>query len=218
MKPARDPFLAWPGWPHFGRALVQGTAVALWWVLVYGGCDYLTGQRTFRVRVYLDAELAMPFVPGMVVFYLSIYPLFWLAPFVLRTRRELTAYNWTLVVVILTAGIGFLLFPADLAFAPAGDAGIWTGLLDTARRISLHYNLAPSLHVGLTVTCVAIYARRAALGGKVLLWTWAGAVAASTLLTHQHHVVDVVSGWLLGVGGGRFLFPRLIKVGLGRHE
>jgi membrane-associated phospholipid phosphatase len=209
MNPAAAPFLAWPGWPHFARALAQGTGVALWFLLVYGGCDWLTEQRTFRVRVHFEVELAMPLVPGMVVFYLSIYLLFWMAPFVLRTRHVLTAYNWTLAVVILTAGIGFLLFPAELAFPPAEDAGAWTELLDMARRISLHYNLAPSLHVGLAVTCVSIFAGRAPLVGKVLLWAWAGAIAASTLLTHQHHVVDVVSGWLLGVAGKRWLFERL---------
>ena len=54
----------------------------------------------------------------------------------------------------------------------------------------------------------AVYAPRAGVGGGVIVWGWAGVVAASTLLTHQHHVADVLAGWLLGVAGKRLIYDR----------
>jgi membrane-associated phospholipid phosphatase len=197
MKP--PPFWHWPGWCHVGHALVLGGAVTLWFALIYGGADFLTVRRSLRVRFHFDAELAMPFVPASVLIYLSIYFLFWLAPFILRSGRELKSLAWTLAAVIFVAGIGFLLFPAELEFPAPGDMGMWTGLVRFAKQVALTYNLAPSLHVALAVVCVAVYCRQCGAIGKLLLWLWAGAIGVSTLLLHQHYVMDVATGFLLGL-------------------
>lgn len=205
-----DPFLAWPGWRHLGYATLLSFANTLWFVLVYGGMDALTARRTFRVPVHFPAELAIPFVPAMTLFYMSIYLLFWTAPFVLRTRREFRALVITLAFAILCGGIGFLLFPADLAFAPPReeDLGIWAALFHFADKLNLTYNLLPSLHVSFAVICVAIFSARAPVVGKVLLWFWAAMVAISTVLIHQHHLLDVATGWLLALVCVKSVFDR----------
>jgi membrane-associated phospholipid phosphatase len=184
---------------------------AVWFVFVYGGCDALTVHRGLRVPVHIAAELRIPFVPGMVVFYMSIYLLFLAGPFILRSRREFRALIVTLAAVILSAGVGFLLVPAELAFpAPSNDQlGVWTGLFHLADRANLTYNLAPSLHVALSVVCIAAFATRAEGMGKALLWIWAAGIALSTLLTHQHHVVDVLTAWLLASLGMTLIYSRL---------
>jgi membrane-associated phospholipid phosphatase len=205
------PFLAWPGWTHLGYSALLSFANTLWFVLVYGGMDALTARRAFRLPVHFPAELAIPFVPAMTLFYMSIYVLFWMAPFVLRTRREFRALVITLAFAIFCGGIGFLLFPADLAFAPPReeDLGIWAGLFHFADKLNLTYNLLPSLHVAFAVICVVIFATRVPLAGKVLLWLWAGMVAASTVLIHQHHLLDVATGWLLALVCVKTIFDRL---------
>ena len=192
------PFLAWPGWAHLRYAALLSIANTLWFVLVYGGMDSLTARRGFRVPVHFPAELAIPFVPPMTLFYMSIYALFWMAPFILRTRREFRALVITMAFAIFCGGIGFLLFPGDLAFAPPReeDLGIWAGLFHFADKLNLTYNLLPSLHVAFAVICIAIFSARAPVAGKVLLWFWAAMVAASTVLIHQHHLLDVATGWL----------------------
>jgi membrane-associated phospholipid phosphatase len=205
------PFLAWPGWAHLRYAALLSFANTLWFVLVYSGMDALTARRTFRVPVHFPTELAIPFVPAMTLFYMSIYMLFWMAPFVLRTRREFRALVITLAIVIFCGGIGFLLFPADLAFAPPReeDLGIWAAMFHLADKLNLTYNLLPSLHVAFAVICVAIFAARASLVGKVLLWFWAAMVAVSTILIHQHHLLDVATGWLLARVCVKSIFDRL---------
>ncbi len=205
------PFLAWPGWAHLRYAALLSIANTLWFVLVYGGMDALTARRTFRVPVHFPAELAIPFIPAMTPFYMSIYLLFWMAPFVLRTSREFRALVVTLAVVTFCSGIGFLLFPADLAFAPPReeDLGIWAGLFHFADKLNLTYNLLPSLHVAFAVICVAVFSARATVAGKALLWFWAAMVAASTVLIHQHHLLDVATGWLLALVCVKSIFDRL---------
>jgi membrane-associated phospholipid phosphatase len=209
-----QPFLAWPGWAHLRYAALLSLANTLWFVLVYGGMDSLTARRSFRVPVHFPAELAIPFVPAMTLFYMSIYLLFWMAPFVLRTRREFRALVITMAAAIFCGGIGFLLFPADLAFAPPREEelGMWAGMFHLADKLNLTYNLLPSLHVAFAVICVAIFSARAPATGKVLLWIWAAMVAASTVLIHQHHLLDVATGWLLALVCVESIFGRFAGV------
>ncbi|HYT88051.1 MAG TPA: phosphatase PAP2 family protein, partial [Gemmataceae bacterium] len=209
LAPRPSPFIAWPGWRLLGVTVLLGTALSLWWLLVYGGAEWVTHQRTFRVRVHLDMELAMPYWPPAVVLYLSLFPLYWLAPFVLRERRQLVVFALTHAAVMTAAGVCFLLFPAELAYSESPHAGDWEELVQFARRMAMTYNLAPSLHVALAIVCVAVYAGRAPRAGKVLLWAWGGAIALSTLLIHEHHVLDVLTGWPLGIAGKRLIFDRL---------
>jgi membrane-associated phospholipid phosphatase len=141
---------------------------------------------------------------------MSLYLLFAAAPLVLRTRRELNALSATLAVVILVAGLGFLALPAELAYDADREWGVWAGWFAVADQMNLHYNLAPSLHVALSVVCVDVFARRASGWTKGLLWLWAAAIALSTLLTHEHHLLDAVTGWLLALAGTNWLYRRLV--------
>src|SRR5262249_38304450 len=82
------PFWNRPTLGHLWHAALLGVACTVWFGLVYGGADWLTHQHRYRVRLHTNVELAVPLVPAAVVGYMSLYPLFWIAPFVLRTGRE----------------------------------------------------------------------------------------------------------------------------------
>jgi membrane-associated phospholipid phosphatase len=206
MSESSEPFWGWPSWKHLRFAWLLSLAGLLWFVLVYDGADVLTAHRSFRVRVYFDAELGIPFVPEAVIVYMSIYPLFLAAPFVLRKRQEFLALAMTLNIAILVAGICFLLFPAQVAFPPPKDLGAFPNLYRFADRLSLTYNLLPSLHVALSAICIAVFAERSGTIWKVLFWIWAAAIAISTLLIHKHHVLDVVTGFMLAMAAYKFIY------------
>jgi hypothetical protein len=197
----REPFFAWPGWAHLRMAWLQTVLVSAWFIFVFAGANWVTVQRVTRVRVHLDAELHIPLVPSFTLIYMSIYALFLAAPFVLRTRREITTLAAAQATAIFVAGIGFLLIPARIAFPPATDSelGIWRGMFRLADQWNLDYNLVPSLHVALSVVCIELFATRANLAGKISLRIWAVGIAAATVLTHQHHLLDAVTGWLLAM-------------------
>jgi len=188
--------------------------LALWvvlsaeFVVVFGGGDFITAHREMRLHLYLQSEFAIPFIPSMVVAYMSIYLVFLPAPFVLRARPEINGLAIALAKGILAAGVGFLVFPAQLGFpsTPSEVAKLdpeathrWGALLLFADRLNLDYDLIPSLHVALFVACASVYAVRAGVVVRSLLATWAAAVAASTVLTHQHQVIDVIAGVALGL-------------------
>ena len=198
----RPPFLAWPGWPSLRFAWLLSGLNALWFALIYGGCDWITAQHHWRVRIHLPIELSIPLVPGAVVVYMSIYLLFLAGPFIVRERREFATLIGALALATLVGGLGFLLIPGQLAFLPPteADLGRWAALFHFADRLNLDYDLVPSLHVALSVGCIAVFTRHAPLWGRVLLWAWAVAIALSTILTHQHHLIDALSGWLVGLG------------------
>jgi membrane-associated phospholipid phosphatase len=205
MQTQEEPFLAWPGWALVIQTIWLALPVTLWWIVVYHGADWLTGMRSQRVRIHLDAELAMPFVPQFILAYLSMDLVFVPAPLILRSRRELEALALSLMAATALAGVCFLLIPAELAY-PDFDAGAWSGLFRFARTVALTYNLVPSLHVAMSCICLAAYATRCGSAGKALLGAWAVAIVLSTLVTHQHHLLDVVSGLALAAASKRFIY------------
>ena len=210
MKPITRSFWHWPDWNFFAHALLLNTGLWLWFGLIYGGTNYLASTHDYRVRLHLDAELAIPFVPSSVLLYMSIYVSFWMAPFILRTRSELQGLVVTLAVVTLIGGVFFLLFPSEIKFPPPGDMGVWTVPVRLAKGLALTHNFAPSMHVVLSTVCIIVYARRAPTLGSLALYLWAAAIGVSTLLLHQHYVVDVLSGYLLAVAGVRWVYDRRV--------
>jgi hypothetical protein len=211
---AERPFLGWPDvptWRTYGWVALAG---ALWFVLVYGGADYVTARRSLRIPIHFDAELRIPFVVSAVWAYMSIYPLFLMAPFVLRSSRQVIALGACLAAVNSAGAIGFLLIPAELTFPSRGAAiepGVTAQMYAFADWLNLRYNLLPSLHVGLSVACIATYAPRAGRAGRLWLWAWALAVAISTVLTHFHHVLDALSGFVLGLAAVRVVYEPLAQ-------
>jgi membrane-associated phospholipid phosphatase len=187
-------------------------AVTIEFAIVFIGGDFVTAHRAGRLNAFLSFELSIPLVPSMVIAYMSIYLIWIPAPFLLHERRQVNRLAIALALVILIAGIGFLAFPAELGFPPMGDdlarldpisAGRWGPWLRLADLLNLDYDLIPSLHVAMFVTTAGAYACRSGRMGKIVLGIWSAAVVASTVLTHQHHVIDAIAGIALGLGGAR---------------
>ena len=197
--PNQHPFLGWPGWRHLGFAWLLTAMVTAWFAIVFTTANNFTASRNTRVRVHLDAELQIPFIPAFLVPYMSIYLLMAAAPLVLRTRREISRLAITQSLAIFIAWICFLLIPAQLAYTPAPDLGVWKNLFQFADDLNLDYNLVPSLHVALSFVCIELFAQHAGVKGAILLRTWGVLIAASTILTHQHHLLDAATGWLLAL-------------------
>jgi membrane-associated phospholipid phosphatase len=209
---ADSQFWGWPDLQTVRTFVWVGLAGASWFVLIYGGADYVTSRRALRIAVGFDAEQAIPFFAPAVWVYMTIYALFLMAPFVLRAPERVIALAATHAAVVLVGGVGFLLLPSELAYRPAvvvADGSFTFRLYRFADWLNLNYNLLPSLHVALSVACVAVYAPFARRAGRLVLWSWALAVALSTIFTHFHHVLDAVTGFALGAAGARVVYPRV---------
>lgn len=161
---------------------------------IYGFTNVLTEFRDFRVPVHLDLERRIPFVPAMTVVYASLYPMFLLTPFLLKTRAEVHALLKTFWIEVAVGAVFFVVIPADVAYPPNPDAGLFTPVFDVVTSLSMNHNLFPSMHVTFAVTFMTAFAR---VRLPWLFGAWGVAICASTVLTHQHHLVDVAGGVVL---------------------
>ena len=157
---------------------------------------------------YFEWERGIPFVPFMVLPYLSIDLFFVAAPFLLRSERELRIFAWRIASAILVAGVFFLLVPLRFAFARPQPTG-WLGtLFGWFLAVDAPFNLFPSLHAALWLLLLEVYARHLRGVVKLLILAWFALIGLSPLLTQQHHVIDILGGLLLALGCRAFISLR----------
>ena len=179
------------------KAFAVSAGLSILFLVVYGGCNWITGQRGHVGSFYFQWEHAIPFVPFMILPYMSIDLFFVAAPFLCRTDEELRIFSRRVIAAILIAGLCFLLFPLRFAF-PRPHANGWLGaIFDWFRGMDSPFNLLPSLHAALLLLLVDLYVRK--LRGVFLLAAvlWFFFIGLSPLLTYQHHVIDIVGGFVL---------------------
>jgi len=179
------------------KGFTVSAGLSVLFLVVYSGCNWITGQRGQVGSFYFQWERAIPFVPFMILPYMSIDLFFIAAPFLCRTDEKLRIFSRRVVAAILIAGVCFLLFPLRFAF-PRPDASGWLGaIFDWFRGMDSPFNLLPSLHAALLLLLVDLYGRN--LRGVFLFaaMLWFFLIGLSPLLTYQHHVIDIVGGFVL---------------------
>jgi membrane-associated phospholipid phosphatase len=158
---------------------------------VYPLMNWITSLRRAPFHLYLTRELAIPFVPAFIWAYLSMYALFVL-PLFFVPAANMPALGRQLIAGCVISAAMFLLFPAELGFkreVPAAHAAIYAGMFDVDRP----YNLVPSLHVIWSVAIVLACADFARPAMRIALLAWLSVIVASTVLVHQHHLLDVIA-------------------------
>jgi protein-tyrosine phosphatase len=179
------------------KALVVSAGLSVLFLIVYGGCNWVTAHRANVGTLYFVWENKIPFVPFFIVPYMSIDLFFIVAPFLCRTDRELSIFAKRIAAAIIVAGICFLLFPLRFAF-PRPHADGWIGaIFDWFRGMDAPYNLLPSLHAAFTLILIDIYFHQLRGFVRVATMIWFVLIAFSPILTYQHHLIDIVGGFVL---------------------
>ena len=165
---------------------------------VYPTCNWVTMQRTDALGLYLASELEIPFVPEFVWAYLSLYLLFLIPPFFLGHQR-MNILGRQLIMATVFCGLVFLLLPTELGFERTIPADpFYSALFADLFAIDLPHNMVPSLHVtfsALILFTLSDNPRKAP--AKALFLAWLVLICASTILVHQHHLLDVATGLLV---------------------
>jgi hypothetical protein len=156
---------------------------------IYGGVNWLTRQRTDLLDLYHPWELAIPLVPVAIWVYASLFLLFCLPLFTLPKERARGEAMGAILGLFASAAI-WLLLPARLGFERVLPPGYeaWYGAMFA---LDAPHNLVPSLHVVFSCLAVLACGQGAPALVRLGLWAWLGAIAAATVLTHQHHLLDV---------------------------
>lgn len=179
------------------KALAVSIGLSLLFLIVYGGCNWITARRTDVHTFFFTWESATPFVPFFVLPYMSIDLFFVAAPFLCRTDRELGTLSKRIATAIIVAGICFLVFPMRFAF-PRPHAEGWLGIVfDWFRGVDAPFNLLPSLHAALMLILVDVYIRHTRGIIRLAILVWFLLIALSPVLTYQHHLIDIAGGFVL---------------------
>lgn len=182
------------------RLVVLAMAVSLW-LAQYFVINNASETKRPRLKADIALDRLIPFVPELIVVYLSTY-VFGLAPFVLISDTRLfmlTAASY--VAIALVSSTVHALCPSQVQrheFAESPSVS-WR-LITWFQGICKPYGNFPSTHAAFTVVTVTIgfVVGGPALGGLFLVW--AGLILWSTLATKQHYVLDILAGCAIGAG------------------
>lgn len=168
-------------------------------VVVYGWCNKQAALAPVRYHLYTDWEISLPLIPWMIYPYISLNLLFLVCAFVLKENSSIKGFCVSLMVAAICAGVIFYLFPGQLGFARETVPG-YEHYFDFMFSIDHPHNLFPSLHI--TYSSLAIFAMREQTNSKsfhYFLYIWLAAITASVVLVHQHHLFDIVTGFILAM-------------------
>jgi hypothetical protein len=187
------------------RAAATSVLLSLLFIVVYGGTNWLTAQRPASdVRIwYFVWELSViPYVPLLIIPYMSIDLFFFAAPFLCRDEAEMRVFARRVVFSILVAATFFLVLPLKLAWRARPRISGWFGDLvekscTAPFLMEYPHNLFPALHITLCLILAYIYARHTHGTVRFFLQIWFSLIALSTVLTWQHHLVDLAGGVVL---------------------
>src|SRR5262249_19072857 len=141
------------------RAAATSLLLSLLFLVVYISTNWLASQRADLPTWYFSWELAIPFVPLMIVPYMTIDLFFVAAPFLCGDEKEVITFAWGVGFVILVAGVFFVLMPLGLGFERPHVEG-WLGVVfDAFRQMDQPHNLFPSLHIALRTLLAVLYVR-----------------------------------------------------------
>jgi membrane-associated phospholipid phosphatase len=168
-------------------------------VVVYGTTSWLGSLRTNVGTWYFGWERYLPFVPWLIVPYMSIDLFYVVAPFLCADMSELRALRRRMTLAILVAGAFFVVMPLRFAL-PRPETTGWTApLFRFLYGFDRPNNMFPSLHITIRTILADTYSRHSRGGWKILSNTWFSLIGLSTVLTYQHHVIDVAGGFVLAL-------------------
>ena len=167
--------------------------------LSYGWLNYYTSGRADVGVIVETWEHQLPFVPWLMLPYMSIDAFYAASLFQFRKRSALDRHALRLLLATIISLIGFLLYPLQFSFDVPKAEGFNGFLQAVLLGFDKPYNQAPSLHISLLIVLWELYAKRLQGYFKIALHIWFFSIAASVLLVYQHHFIDVWTGALVGL-------------------
>lgn len=186
----------WPALPspvEFAEAASLAALLTALFLAAYIGGDALAARRGFALELYLEAELAIPLVPVFVMPYLSMFALF-LLPVFQMDRGEVRRLAARVALGICVCGVSFVLLPTRLGFEPTTVHGVFAPVFQAIIAVDATHNLVPSLHVVASTLVAQALIGNAVPPMRAVYRVWLALILASVVLTHRHHLIDIVAG------------------------
>jgi membrane-associated phospholipid phosphatase len=173
---------------HRGRIIL---AAYLLFCIIYLGAPLISIGEVHVLRPsFLDREI--PFLPWTIAIYASQFVFLFLALWQSPTSEALKHILTAIAIATMISAAVFIVWPSAIDRPAARDAAF-----ATLYFFDVPTNCFPSLHVALAMIAAATWPHAPT---RVLAWIWAMAIAASTLTTKQHVLLDVAGGVIVGAG------------------
>lgn len=185
--------------PSFRLRLLSAVCFVVFALLIYDTCNWVSSWRGITRCIAFSWEFDIPRINWFVVPYLAIDILLALSPLLTRRFDEWRTLLRRLFWVFTVSCAIFLVFPARCDF-PRSIPDDWTApLFRLLHFTDLPYNQAPSLHISEAIIVAPVLLARLphfALKATLIVLLILGSLG--TVFAHQHHVLDLVTGAMLG--------------------
>lgn len=193
-----------------------GLANLILFLLVYVPTNNFEHETYYKL--YFLWELRIPFFEWMIVPY-HLFNLLFLVPMFLLPRNSIKKLALSFALSTITAGVIFLLIPAQFGFERIVPDGLTSVLYKNLFSIDRTENLVPSLHVAYTMlyftACVSFISNKLTQAVFLIVCML---IISSTVFIHQHHVVDVISGVALAYCSYWLASSMLLSRNSPRHQ
>jgi membrane-associated phospholipid phosphatase len=185
--------------PALRTRLLACAGVMLAFMLLYGGTNQLAHWRGTTRSMAFEWEFQLPRITAFVIPYWSIDFMLVLAPLFTVRAAQLRTLLWRLGSILVVSCTIFLLYPCRCGY-PRTIPDDWTApLFQILHFFDLPYNQWPSLHVSEALVAAAVILPRLPALWRPWAALWIALGCAGILFTHQHHLIDLLTGAALGM-------------------
>ena len=178
---------------------------------IYLGTNEIAAQRTSFYQLYFEFEREIPMVPWMIHIYNSFHILLFMNFLIIKDPLKIKAIAISLISSSAIASVFFLLLPAELGFSRTENIQGYELWYNALHWLDHPHNLVPSLHI--TFSALSAYVISTEMGSvflRLIFLLWFLLICSSIVLVHQHHLIDIVSGFVLAVLVKFAIYDKLI--------
>ena len=178
---------------------------------IYLGTNEIAAQRTSFYQLYFEFEREIPMVPWMIHIYNSFHILLFMNFLIIKDPLKIKAIAISLISSSAIASVFFLLLPAELGFSRTENIQGYEFWYNALHWLDHPHNLVPSLHI--TFSALSAYVISTEMGSvflRLIFLLWFLLICSSIVLVHQHHLIDIVSGFVLAVLVKFAIYDKLI--------